>query len=62
MGFALTISGWAIALAALALFPAIALRVAFVLVGIAVECLGIALLASAYRSLQLVKRKPRGVR
>ena len=57
MGFVLLISGWAIVLAALVLFAGIGQRLAFVLAGLAVELLGLGLLAGGYKSLQSAPRK-----
>lgn len=56
MGFVLLISGWALVLAALILLTGIGQRFAFVLAGLAVEGLGLYLLATGYKSLQAVKR------
>jgi len=52
IGCVLMISGWLIALAALVLLTRIAQRYAFVLAGIGVEALGLALLAQSYRAQQ----------
>jgi len=52
MGFALLISGWAIVLAALMLFAGLTQRLAFVATGLAVELLGLVLIAHGYKSLQ----------
>jgi len=57
MGFILMISGMAIVLAALALFAGLGERLGFALTGVAVELLGLGVLAYAYKSLQAV-RKP----
>jgi hypothetical protein len=48
-GFALLLSGWAIVLTALALLAAEAPRIAFVLAGIGVEAVGLALVIRAHR-------------
>ena len=50
MGFVLLISGLAIALAAMILFAALNQRLAFVLAGIAVELLGLVVLAYGCKS------------
>ncbi len=47
----LLVSGFVVALAALLLLPALAMRFAFVAAGLAVECLGVWLLTQAYRAL-----------
>ena len=57
MGFVLLISGWALVIAALVLLPGSGQRFAFILVAIAVELLGLFLLASGYKSLQSAPRK-----
>ncbi len=62
MGFVLLVSGAAIALAALALFAAPAPRLAFILAGLAVELLGLALVAHGYKSAQLLASKRRATR
>jgi len=51
MGFVLLTSGLAIVLAAMILFAALNQRLAFVLAGIAVELLGLIVLAHGYKSL-----------
>jgi hypothetical protein len=43
VGFLMLLAGWFLVLAAIALFPAQPMRVAFVLVGIGVEALGVVL-------------------
>jgi hypothetical protein len=57
MGLVLMISGMAIVLAALVLLAGPAQRFAFVLAGVAIEFLGLGLLAHGYKSLQAVKPK-----
>jgi hypothetical protein len=47
LGFLMLLAGWFLVLAAIVLFPAAAARFAFVLVGLAVEALGLVL---AFRS------------
>jgi hypothetical protein len=47
-GLALLLTGWAIALTAIALLPPVSVRSAFVLAGIAIEALGLALLVRAH--------------
>ena len=61
MGFVLLVSGWALVLAALVLLAGLSQRFAFVLAGIAVEGLGIFMLANEYKALHTVK-KPSGAR
>jgi hypothetical protein len=51
MALILMLSGWAICLAALLLLPTLAPRLAFILTGLAIQILGLALLAHAYRAL-----------
>ena len=48
LGFLLLLSGWAIALTAVALLTRDAPRVAFVLAGVGVEILGVALVIRAH--------------
>jgi hypothetical protein len=43
VGFLLLVAGWGIVVSAVALLPSAGLRVAFVLAGVAVELLGLAL-------------------
>jgi hypothetical protein len=50
MGFVLMISGMAIVLAALMLFPGLGQRLAFVSAGLAVEVLGMVLAALGYKA------------
>jgi Na+-transporting NADH:ubiquinone oxidoreductase subunit NqrE len=57
MGFILMISGMGIVLAALVLLAGLTQRLAFVLTGIAIEFLGLGLLALGYKSLQAVRPK-----
>jgi hypothetical protein len=52
VGCVLLLSGFFLVLAALALFPAIAMRFAFVAAGLGVEGLGVGLLTRAYTSMQ----------
>lgn len=52
IGCLLMISGWCIAVAALGLLTHLGQRYAFVGAGIAVEMLGIALLANSYREME----------
>jgi len=51
-GLLLLVAGWAIVVAAVALLPALGVRVGFVLAGIAVELLGLALAVRAHLVLQ----------
>ena len=60
MGFALLISGMAIVLVALVLLTSLAQRVGFVLTGVAVEALGLIVLALGYKSLQTIARRGPG--
>ena len=57
IGCLLMVSGWAIALAALVLLPQPGTRFAFVVAGIAVEGLGLGLVAQAYRAAELGEGK-----
>jgi len=57
MGFVLAISGMAIVMAALALFPGVGMRCGFAVVGVAVEMLGLFVIAYGYKSLQVSSRK-----
>ncbi len=59
IGCLLMVSGWGIAIAALVLLGGLGLRYAFVLAGIAVEVLGVGLLAHSYRALQLPEKGAR---
>ena len=59
MGFVLAISGMAIVMAALALFPGVAMRCAFAIAGVAVQLLGLAVIAYGYKALQVSSRKDR---
>jgi uncharacterized membrane protein YphA (DoxX/SURF4 family) len=52
IGYLLMLSGWLLALAALLLLAGLRQRFAFVLAGLLVELLGLALVAHRYRSLQ----------
>ncbi len=51
-GCLLLLSGWLIVLAAMVMLHTFAQRLSFVLAGIAVEALGLALLTSAYKAQQ----------
>lgn len=59
IGCLLMLSGWLIVMAAVVLLPRIAERFGFVTAGLAVEVLGLVLLAQQYRSLQLAERPRR---
>lgn len=48
LGFLLLLAGWAIVLAAIVLLPTVALRAVFVIAGVAVEVLGLALFIRAH--------------
>jgi hypothetical protein len=50
-GLLLLFAGWALVLAALAILPSTAARTGFVLAGLAVEILGLVLIARAHRIL-----------
>lgn len=52
VGYLFLISGWVLALAALLLLAGTGQRLAFVVAGLLVELLGLALVAQHYRSLQ----------
>jgi hypothetical protein len=52
VGYLFLISGWVLALAALVLLAGTGQRLAFVVAGMLVELLGLALVAQHYRSLQ----------
>ena len=52
IGYLLMISGWLLALAALFLLAGLGQRLTFVVAGLLVEVLGLALIALRYRSLQ----------
>jgi hypothetical protein len=56
LGFLMLLSGWFLVLAAIVLFAPPALRIAFVLAGVAVEALGLTL---AFRS-HLIPREEKG--
>lgn len=47
-GFALLISGWLIAVAALCLLPLLPLRAGFIVAAVLVECLGLFLVGRAH--------------
>jgi hypothetical protein len=51
------VSGWLIVMAALVLLTRIAERYGFVVAGLAVEILGLVLLAQRYRALQLEENR-----
>ena len=51
-GYLLMVSGWLLALAALLLLAGLGQRFTFVLAGLLVELLGLAIVAYRYRSLQ----------
>jgi len=51
-GFLLLVAGWAIVVAAVALLPSSGARVGFVLAGLAVEVLGLALAVRSHLVLQ----------
>ncbi len=53
IGCLLMVSGWLIVMAALVLLTRVAERYGFVVAGVAVEVLGLVLLAQRYRALQL---------
>ncbi len=53
IGGLLMVSGWLLVLACLVLLPGLAQRAAFVGAGVAVEALGLAVLARSYRREQL---------
>ena len=57
MAFVLMISGMTIVLAALLLFPSIGQRFAFILTGLAIEVLGLALFAHAYKSMHTPRQR-----
>ena len=52
VGCLLMVSGWLIAIAALLLLVGLGQRVAFVMAGLLVECIGFVLVAQSYRALQ----------
>jgi ABC-type transport system involved in cytochrome bd biosynthesis fused ATPase/permease subunit len=52
IGYLLMVSGWLLALAALFLLAGLGQRLTFVVAGLLVELLGLALIAQRYRSLQ----------
>jgi uncharacterized membrane protein YphA (DoxX/SURF4 family) len=52
IGYLLMLSGWLLVFAALLLLAGLAQRFTFVVAGLLVECLGLALIALRYRSLQ----------
>lgn len=52
IGYLLMVSGWLLAAAALFLLPGLGERFLFVLAGLLVEILGLALLAFRYRAMQ----------
>lgn len=52
IGYVLTVSGWLLVFASLYLLAGLGQRFTFVVAGLAVELLGLALVALRYRSLQ----------
>jgi hypothetical protein len=56
IGCLLMVSGWAIVLAALVLLHGLGQRCGFVAAGLAVEVLGLVLLAQCYRAEQLPRK------
>ena len=62
MGFILMISGIAIVLASLAVLAGLGLRFAFVLTGVAIEALGLGLIAYGYKSVHSAPRARRSTR
>jgi low temperature requirement protein LtrA len=56
IGCLLLLSGFFLALAALVMLPALAMRLAFVGAGLGVEILGVSLLTLGYKSLQKEQR------
>ena len=52
VGCLLMVSGWLIAIAALLLLVGAGQRLAFVMAGLLVECIGLVLVAHSYRALQ----------
>jgi hypothetical protein len=59
IGCLLMVSGWAIAIASLAMLAGLGLRFGFVLAGLGVEALGLGLLAQSYRAAQMPEERPR---
>jgi hypothetical protein len=59
IGCLLMVSGWLLVVACLVLLPGLAQRAAFVGAGVAVEALGLVVLARSYRRLQM-EREERG--
>ena len=55
-GFLLLLAGWGIVLAAVVLLPAASTRASFVLAGMAVEVLGLALVARSHLAPRVEKR------
>ncbi len=52
IGYLLMLSGWLLVFAALLLLAGLGQRFTFVVAGLLVECLGLALVAMRYRALQ----------
>ena len=52
IGYLLMLSGWLLVFAALLLLAGLGQRFTFVVAGLLVECLGLALIAMRYRALQ----------
>ncbi len=59
IGFLLMLSGWLIVVAALVLLTRLPERYGFVVAGLAVEVLGLVLLAQRYRTMQLEEKSRR---
>ena len=55
-GFMLLLAGWGIVLAAVGILPSAGKKTAFVLAGLAVEIIGLALVARTYRTAQEERR------
>jgi hypothetical protein len=59
IGFVLMVSGWLIAMTALVLLTRTGELYGFILAGLAVEVLGLVLLAQGYRAMQLEEKSRR---
>jgi uncharacterized membrane-anchored protein len=59
IGCLLMVSGWLIVMAAMVLLTRLPERFGFVLAGLAVEVLGLLLLAQRYRAMQLEEKRRR---
>ena len=59
IGCLLMVSGWLIVMAALVLLTRLAERYGFIVAGLAVEVLGLVLLAQRYRAMQLEEKSRR---